>query len=145
MRESIYMPTDRKERIAQLAAGYGRAPIGKTFGMSLSFDEHDQAVFSLPHNPGLEHALGDTHGGAIATMLDNATWFTAAVPYDVWIATVELTVRLLEPARKEELLATGRLIRAGKTMATAAAEVRSVSGRLVAIATGTFAVTTAEF
>ena len=30
----------------------------------------------------------------IATLLDNAGWFTAAVEYDTWIATVELTVRL---------------------------------------------------
>lgn len=109
--------------------------------MVASFDKEGHAVFELPHNPALEHAAHDTHGGILATLLDNAGWFTAAVEYDSWIATVELTVRLHEPARREDLRAVGRLVRAGRFLAVAEMEVRSASGRLVATGAGTFKVT----
>lgn len=135
----------RSGRQKALADLFSRAPIKKTFGMELSFDEEHRAVFHLPHNPNLEHALHDTHGGVIATLLDNAGWFTAAVEYDTWIATVELTVRLLEPARQEELRAVGTLLKAAKNIAIARMEVRSASDRLVATGAGTFAVTTTAF
>ena len=131
----------RAERRQALADLFGRAPIKRTFGMELSFDEQDGAVFELPHNPDLEHAERDTHGGVIATLLDNAGWFTAAVPYDTWIVTAEMQMRLLEPARREDLRATGRLVRAGGSIAVAEMEVRTVAGRLVATGSGTFAVT----
>lgn len=135
----------RLARQRSLAASFAQAPMKKTFGMELSFDEAHRAVFHLPHNPNLEHALHDTHGGVIATLLDNAGWFTAAVEYDCWIATVELTVRLLEPARTEDLRAVGTLLKAGKNIAIARMEVRSASDRLVATGAGTFAVTTTAF
>lgn len=137
---------DRTRRAAALVQAYqDRAAIGCTFGMRLSYDDAHQAVFHLPDNPTLYHGLGDTHGGAIATLLDSAAWFAAAVEYDAWIATVELSLRLLEPARHEDLIATGRLVRAGKTLATAEAQAHTASGRLIATATGTFAVTGVEF
>ena len=136
---------DRRKRTDELVALFARAPIKKTFGMELSFDEEHRAVFELAHNPDLTHALNDTHGGVITTLLDNAAWFTAAVEYDTWIATVELTIRLLEPAQREDLRAVGRLVRAGNSIAVAEAEVRTVGGRLVATAAGTFSVTSAAF
>jgi uncharacterized protein (TIGR00369 family) len=130
-----------RQRREELAALFSRAPIKKTFGMELSFNERDEAVFDLPHHPGLEHALGDTHGGIIATLLDNAGWFTVAVQYDSWIATIEMQVRLLEPARRESLRAVGRLVRAGQSFAVAEMEVRTATGRLVATGSGTYALT----
>jgi uncharacterized protein (TIGR00369 family) len=135
---------NRKERCEELVALFSRAPIKKTFGMVLFFNDKDESVFELPHNPRLEHALGDTHGGIIATLLDNAGWFAAAVQYDSWIATVEMQVRLLEPARKEALRAVGRVLRAGQSLAVAEMEVRTLSGRLVATGSGTFAVTSLD-
>lgn len=112
----------------------------RTFGMRLSYDGDGTAVFEMPHHPGFTHALGDTHGGVIATLLDNAGWFTAAVHYDTWVNTVEMQVRLLEPAKREDLKATATLIRAGKRLAVTTMEVRGASGRLVATGSATFAV-----
>lgn len=136
---------DRQKRRDDLIALFTMAPIKKTFGMELSFDEESRAVFDLAHNPALEHAGHDTHGGILATLLDNAGWFTAAVEYDTWIATIELTVRLHEPARREDLRAVGRLVRAGRSLAVADMEVRTHSGRLVATGAGTFKVTSSAF
>ncbi|HOX43065.1 MAG TPA: PaaI family thioesterase [Myxococcota bacterium] len=132
---------DRRARAEALVRLFAGAPLQRTTGMVLSYDAELRAVFDMPHNPAFEHALGDTHGGVIATLLDNAGWFTAAVKYDTWIATTDLHVRLLEPSRKEALRATGRLVRAGSSQAVCDMEVRSASGRLVATGTAAFTVT----
>ncbi len=130
-----------QRRAERLKALFARAPFGRTIGMTLSYTDDFEAVFDLPHHRSLEHAMGDTHGGAIATLLDNAGWFTAAIHYENWIATVELQVRMLEPARKQDLRAKGRLVRAGKSLAVADMEVRTAAGRLVAVGSGTFSQT----
>ena len=119
-----------------------RAPIAELFGMRLHY-EGDAAVFVLPYNPELDHALGQTHGGAIATLLDNAGWFTAAPYFDRWIATVEMTVRLHEPVGRQELVARGRIVRRSKRIVSAEMEVRGEQGQLIATGSGTFTVTSA--
>ena len=125
---------------ASLRELYDTAPMKKTFGLDLSYNDSGQAVFHLPYHERLCHGLMDTHGGVIATMIDNAGWFTAATMYDTWINTSEFTVRLLEPANKEGLVATGSIVRAGSSMCVTTMEVRGDSGRLVAIGSGTFVV-----
>lgn len=105
------------------------------------FDDDLRPVLTLPHSPRLEHALGDIHGGVLATLVDAAAWCAAAVHYDSWITTVELQVRLLEPAHAEDLVATGALVRAGNRIAVASAEVHTARGRLVAAGGATFSAT----
>lgn len=127
-------------RAERLCAFFEHAPMKRTFGMELSYDEQGNALFSMPYNIDLCHAMKDTHGGAIATLIDNAGWFTAATRYDCWVNTSEMTVRLHEPANREDLLATGAVVRAGGKLCVATMEVRTASGRLVATGSGTFVV-----
>lgn len=134
-------PRTPEERRAGLLRLFNEvAPIARLFGMRLSYDG-DAAVFDMPYNPDLDHALGGTHGGAIATMLDNAGWFTAAPFYERWVATVEFHTRLHRPAARQHLQARGRLIKQGKRLSVAEMEVRDEQGELVATGSGTFSVT----
>lgn len=132
---------DRKKRGDELIAYFAKSPIKKTLGMVLSFSEDGESQMDLPHHPGLEHGMGDTHGGIIATLLDTVGWFAAAVQYDKWIATIEMQMRLLEPAGREPLRATSKVLRAGKSFAMTEMEVRSAAGRLIATGSGTYAIT----
>jgi uncharacterized protein (TIGR00369 family) len=111
--------------------------------MDLSYDEEGRAVFNMPYNPKLDHFLGGIHGAVIATLLDNAGWFTAAARYDHWVATVEFQARLLEAAARVDLWSRGRLIKVGKRFAVGEMEVRTSNDLLVAVGSGTFAVTSA--
>ena len=129
-----------RERGERLVRFFEHAPMKRTFGMTLSFDDEGNALFSMPNRPEMHHALGDTHGGVIATLLDNAGWFTAATRYDCWVNTSELTVRLHEPARQEDLVGTGRVVRAGKRLCVVEMKVRSTTGRLIATGSGSFMV-----
>lgn len=132
-------------RAAMLQELYARAPMKRTFGMTLSFDAAGDATFQMPNHPGMHHTMGDTHGGVIATILDNAGWFTAATRYDCWINTSELTVRLHEPAKQADLIGTGSVIRAGRRICVAQMAVHSQCGRLVATGSGCFVVSTVPF
>lgn len=117
------------------------APIVQTFGMTLEFNEQDEAVWTMPFNESVTNGM-TIHGGAIATMLDSAGWFTIAQYYENWIATVEFTTRLLDFTKDDELIATGHLAKLRKRLSTATMEVvTKTDGRLIAIGSGTYSLT----
>lgn len=132
---------EHQRRLVQV---FHRAPIADTMGMRLRYDG-DAAVFEWAYQSNYDHAFGDVHGGVIATMLDNAGFFAAAACYETWIVTVEFQTRLLEPAQREDLVATGRVIRHGRRIATASMELHSASGRLIALGSGSFVPTRQEY
>lgn len=114
-------------------------PIARFFGMSLSYGEQGNALIHLPYNPNLDHALKGIHGGAIATMLDNAGWFAVAAQNEgVWIATSEFKVHLLNPVKESKLHAEGWVVKSGRRISVAEMRVSSSSGELIAIGTGTY-------
>lgn len=138
MAYGIGVPTEKEQRL--LAMFNGSSRLGALLGMKLSFDEQGRAVLDLPYNPRLDHSRGGTHGGVIATLLDNAGWFTCAAAHrgDTWVATADLTIHLLRPARQTDLRATGEVLKLGKRQGVARMECRDCEGRLVAHGVGTF-------
>lgn len=132
--------TKRMDELVRLFSE--RAPIARTFGMRLSYNDEGGAVVDLPYNPGLDHALGGIHGGVYATMLDTAGWFTAAATTDesCWVATSEFTVHLLQPVQKVPLRAVGQLVKVGKRQVVAEMRLEDGKGRLVGHGVGTFVV-----
>lgn len=124
----------------RLVALFHRSSIARSFGLRFHY-EGETAVFELPYEGRFDHFLDDVHGGAIATLVDNAGWFAAAARYPTWIVSVEFSVRLHEPAGRETLRAEGRVVRGGHRMASTEMSVRNASGVLVATGAGTFRVT----
>jgi len=125
----------RTERIRELLYLFNEeAPIARFFGMALSYTDEGNAVFDLPYNPDLDHALHGIHGGVYATMLDNAGWFTAAA------AHAELSIHFLLPTERTSLRAIGRLLKPGKRQDIAEMHLYDGQGRLVGHAVGTFVV-----
>jgi uncharacterized protein (TIGR00369 family) len=116
------------------------APIGKHFGMRLSYKVDGSAVIDMPYNPGLDNLIGGIHGGVYATMLDNAGWFTAAALHEIgaWVATSELSVRFLGPAVKTSLRSEGKIIKSGKRQDVVEARLYDGQKNLVGHAVATF-------
>lgn len=120
---------------------FNEAPLTKSFGMTLSYDEQGCAHVILPYNPNLDHPMKGTHGGVIATMLDSAGWFAIASQNEgVWVTTSEFKVHLLNAARGSEIRAEGWVVKAGKRISVAEMRALTADGLLVAIGTGTFVV-----
>jgi len=134
-------PSELKTQQKSFVRLFQSAPIVQLFGMKLHYDEAERAVIDLPFNPKLDHALLQTHGGALATLLDTAGWFTVAPYFEHWVATVEFSTRLLEPVEKQGLQAIGRILRRGKRLVFTEMQVESQAGRLIAVGSGTFTVT----
>ena len=86
----------------------------------------------------LENSRGDVHGGVVASLLDAAMGVAvrSACKAGEGATTVSLTVNYIGPGRGT-LLATGRVVRAGRTLASAEATVVDASGHVVAHAVGT--------
>jgi uncharacterized protein (TIGR00369 family) len=133
-----------KTRQQKLLEAVQRTPIARTMGFRLSYNDEGEALLEMPYNPGFDQSRG-IHGGVFATLLDSAGWFTVAPHYDHWITTVEFHIRLLEPVQRNDLQSIGHIVRLGKRLATATMEVKThQDGRVIAIGSGTFAVTTVK-
>jgi len=133
-----------REHLERLVRLFHGSTIARSLGIRFHYDAEERAVFELAYDGRFDHFMDDVHGGAIATLVDNAGWFAAAARYPTWIVTVEFQVRLHEPAGRQLLRAVGRVVRAGKRISSAEMEVRNASGVLVATGSGSYSVTSAE-
>jgi len=80
------------------------------------------------------------HGGNIATLIDSATFWACYLPMgsdDDGLTSVDLKLNYLAPAGVEALSCVGSMIKEGKTLYYAEAEVRAGDGRLIAHGTST--------
>lgn len=104
---------------------------------------HARIVLTSRHD--LENSRGDVHGGVVASILDAAMGVAvrSKLGRGDGIATVSMTVNYLEPGRGA-LVATGRAVRVGRTVASTEGEVVDESGRKVAHAVGTMRVILAK-
>jgi uncharacterized protein (TIGR00369 family) len=86
--------------------------------------------------------FGMVHGGAIASVVDAAVFWAVfpQVEKGMGLTTVEMKLNYLAPAQKGKLVAQGRCIRMGKTLALGEAQVRNGEGALVAHGTATMMV-----
>jgi uncharacterized protein (TIGR00369 family) len=108
-------------------------PIAVLLGMTIVSLEHGRAVFAAEPSEFHYNPIGVVHGGLAMTLLDSAmgcavhTTLAAGVGY----TTLEGKVNFVRPitAKTGRILAEGKLIHRGETIATA-------EGRLVAEATG---------
>ncbi len=86
----------------------------------------------------LDHGEGAVHGGAIATILDNAGWFISALAYKGIVTTSEMSFHLLRPARKTQLIAKGKVLKIGKRQIITEMHCWDENNKLIAQATGTY-------
>ena len=86
--------------------------------------------------------FGKVHGGAIASVVDAAAFWAVfpQVEKGMGLTTVEMKLNYLAPAEKGKLVAQGRSIKMGKTLALGETYIRNGEGALVAHGTATMMV-----
>jgi len=118
-----------------------RPPIGQLMDFyPVSFDEGVAIFEGVPqefhYNP-----IGTVHGGYSATLLDSALGCAVhtTLPAGMGYTTLELKVNYVRPLTKDTGLvrAEGRVISAGKRVATAEAKIVDAAGRICSHATTT--------
>jgi uncharacterized protein (TIGR00369 family) len=113
-------------------------PIALLLGMSLRQVERGLVVFDCQPDESVFNPIGLVHGGLVCTLTDSAigcavhTTLEAGVGY----TSIDITVNYLRPVTLDSggLAATGRVIKPGRRVAQASAEVHDGAGRLVATA-----------
>jgi uncharacterized protein (TIGR00369 family) len=94
----------------------------------------------LPWQRAFERELGTKqwHGGPIAALVDVAGDFALVALLGRGVPTIDLRVDYLRPAIDTDLLATGRTLRAGRSVGVVDVEVRDARARIVAVGRGTY-------
>ncbi len=113
-----------------------------TLGASLERVSPGEVEIALPIGPAVSQQHGFAHAGVVATIADSAAGYAGLtrMPAGVGVLTVEFKINLMAPAAGERLIATGRVVKAGRTITIAQSEVHAeASGerRLVALLTAT--------
>jgi uncharacterized protein (TIGR00369 family) len=118
------------------------APIQELLGFELEEADEGRVVFSL--EPGEQHynPIGSVHGGVAATLLDSAMGAAihSTLPQGSGYTTLEVKFNLVRAitAKTGRVVAEGKVIHAGKTVATVEASLRSADGdKLLAHGTST--------
>lgn len=109
-------------------------------GMRITQIDWGSAGFELEAAEYRLQPFGVVHGGNIATLIDSATFWSCFVAMgsdDDGLASVDLKLNYLAPARNETLRCSARMIKAGETLSYAEAEVLAGDGRLIAHGTST--------
>ena len=89
--------------------------------------------------------LGAVHGGAMASLVDTATYWSVYYGVenpDAWLTTVDLKVNYLAPASTGKLIARGTQIKVGKKLCYASAEITDSDGAIVAHGSSTLMILT---
>lgn len=84
----------------------------------------------VPYRDELTQQHGYLHAGVSGAIADSASGYAAytLMPRDSNVLTVEYKLNLVAPAQGESLVARARVLRAGKTLTTCAADVFAVTG-----------------
>jgi uncharacterized protein (TIGR00369 family) len=130
--------TDKE--LGRIRRAFARVRYAHHIGIKIEKVERGTATVYFEDTEPLKQNAGVVHGGAIASLIDTATAF-AIIPFleeGQSATTIDLTIHFLRPITKGKATATAKVIRAGKKIITASAEVFDESERLTATALTTY-------
>ena len=124
---------------AMVDDGASPAPVGKLIGCRPTSIEAGKAVFALEAGPQHANPMGTLHGGIICDVADAAmgTAYASTLGEAESFTTLELKINFLRPFWTGSLVATARVVKAGRTIGLTECDVTDAEGRLVARAMST--------
>jgi uncharacterized protein (TIGR00369 family) len=116
-------------------------PIGGLMSFQPEAVEQGDVVFSCEPDESVYNPIGVVHGGLVCTLLDSVAGCAvhSTLPRGVGYTSAEIKVSYLRPVRADtgKLLAHGWVVKPGRRLAFAEADVRSADGKVVATASST--------
>lgn len=112
----------------RVRASFARQNAMALIQASLPLIELGRTEIHLPHWSGVEQQHGFVHGGVVGMIADSAAGYAAmtVVPASASVLTVEYKMNLMAPADGDQLIARGKVVRAGRTLIVTQAEVFAV-------------------
>nr|EMP14807.2 thioesterase [Gordonia sp. NB41Y] len=120
------------------------SPFVGLLGVKVESLSDDEALLRLPWREELATTEDMVHGGAIAALADiaamAAAWCGRDLPDRLRGVTTSLALEFLEPARAEDLLGRGRILRRGSTLTACDIDITTAGGVNVAKAIANYKV-----
>ncbi len=118
---------------SRIRESFGRQKAMALIGATLSRVEPGQVEISLAYRDDLTQQKGYVHGGILGMIADSACGYAAfsLMPAGGSLVTVEYKMNILNPARAS-LVARGHVVKPGRTLTVARAEVYAADGTHVA-------------
>ena len=118
---------------ARCRASFARQKAMTLIGARLTAVEPGATEIALPYREDLTQQKGFVHGGIIGMIADTACGYAAfsLMPADCSLVTVEYKINILAPARGS-LVARGEVVKAGRSLTVARAEVYAEGGKHIA-------------
>jgi uncharacterized protein (TIGR00369 family) len=116
-----------------------RSPYFSLLSMKIKGLEWGTSVLEVDLGEKHLHPFGYVHGGAIASVMDASAYWAVfpQVKDGMGLTTVEIKVNFLAPVNKGKLVAKGRCIKIGKTLALGDATIYDGNGNLIGHGTAT--------
>jgi len=111
-------------------ASFAAQALMSTIGARLTRVAPGEIEIRVPFRPDLTQQHGFLHAGVVTSALDSACGYAAysLMPEGAGVLTLEFKTNLLAPARGQELIARGRVVRAGRTITVCQAEAAMADG-----------------
>jgi uncharacterized protein (TIGR00369 family) len=128
------------DRITEgMRANEASAPVAKLVGFRPTSVEAGKATFELEAGPQHANPMGTLHGGVLCDVADAAMGvaYASTLGDGESFTTLELKINFLRPFRNGTLIATARVVKAGRTIGLTECDVTDADGRLIARAMST--------
>lgn len=75
-------------------------------------------VISCSYHPGLTQQHGFFHAGVLTSIVDTACGYAALtmMPEEKEVLSVEFKINMMRPAQSSQIIATGKVLKSGKTL-----------------------------
>ncbi|HVZ93588.1 MAG TPA: PaaI family thioesterase [Phycisphaerales bacterium] len=109
----------------RIAESFERQRLLATLGARLLRVADGEVDIELPWSEAIQQQHGFVHAGAIATVADSACGYACLtrMPEGSAVLSIEFKINMLSPAIGERFIARGRVVRVGRTIGVATAEV----------------------
>jgi uncharacterized protein (TIGR00369 family) len=114
-------------------------PVARLIGFELVSVKPGEAVVGFQSTEAHANPMGTLHGGVLCDIADAAMGIAYSSNLDEGesFTTLELKINFLKPVWKARLLATGRVVKQGRTVGLVECDITDEKGGLVARATST--------
>ncbi len=110
------------------------SPMGAWLNGRIEAAEHHSITLSYEIRPEMSNPAGILHGGTTAAMLDDVIGITVySLERETFFATINLNMDYLGASRiGQRVIAQSQIVRAGRTVIHATAELRTPEGKILA-------------
>lgn len=125
--------TQRDAVYDRIHASFSRQAFLALLEAKLDHAEKGKVIISCARKENLTQQQGFLHGGVVATLADVSCGYAAltTMPDDAEVLTVEFKINLLRPASAETIIATGEVVKSGRTLVIAESTITDASDETV--------------